>query len=162
MRLRVLTLNVRNNQVVPRRAEIINQELRRLNPDLLSLQEVIEAPTQNQLETLLSGLNLHATHQSRVLAAQSPHSDRYGGTAVATRWPHRFVEALDLNVSGGNDVPWHTLAVVVPVPEAGDLLFIGTTLSWRLGAEAVRERQAVVLSDLDTRHRTSLPTIMAA
>lgn len=161
MRLRVLTLNVWNNQGDPRRTEIINGELRRLSPDLVSLQEVLDTPAQNQVETLLGGLNLHATHQAMVLASQPPHSDRYGGTAVATRWPHRFVEALDLNVSGGNDVPWHTLAVVVPVPEAGDLLFIGTTLSWRLGAEAVRERQAVVLSDLDTRHRTSLPTIIA-
>jgi endonuclease/exonuclease/phosphatase family metal-dependent hydrolase len=71
------------------------------------------------------------------------------------------VEALDLNVSGATDVPWHTLAVIVPIPAAGDLLFIGTTLSWRLSAEAVRERQAVALGDLDTRHRVSLPTIIA-
>jgi endonuclease/exonuclease/phosphatase family metal-dependent hydrolase len=161
MRLRVLTLNVWNNQGDPRRPDIINQELRRLNPDLVSLQEVIDIPAQNQLETLLGGLDLHSTHQATVLAAQPPHSDRYGGTAVATRWPHRFVEALDLNLSGVGDVPWHTLAVIVPIPEAGDLLFIGTTLSWRLSAEAVRERQAVALSDLDTRHRTSFPTIIA-
>jgi endonuclease/exonuclease/phosphatase family metal-dependent hydrolase len=161
MRLRVLTLNVWNNQGDPRRAEIMNQELRRLNPDLVSLQEVIDAPAQNQLETLLRGLDLHSTHQAAVLAAQPPYSDRYGGTAVATRGPHRFLEVLDLNTSGGHDVPWYTLAVIVPIPGAGDLLFIGTTLSWRLGAEAVRERQVVALSDLDTRHRTALPTIIA-
>lgn len=161
MRLRVLTLNVWNNQGDPRRLDIINQELRRLNPDLVSLQEVIDAPAQNQLETLLRGLDLHSTDQAGVLTAQPPHSDRYGGTAVATRWPHRFLEVLDLNISGGHDVPWHTLAVMVPVPGAGDVLFIGTTLSWRLSAEAVRERQAVALSDLDTRHRTALPTIIA-
>jgi endonuclease/exonuclease/phosphatase family metal-dependent hydrolase len=125
------------------------------------LQEVIDSPAQNRFETLLGGLNLHTTHQARVLTATPPHSDRYGGTAVATRWPHRFVEALDLNVSGGDDVPWRTLAVIVPIPEVCDLLFIGATLSWRLSAEAVRERQAIALSDLDTRHHTSLPTIIA-
>src|SRR5205807_3863561 len=112
---------------------------------------------QNQLEALQHGLNLHITHQASVLAVQPP----YSGTAVATRWPHRVVEVLDLNTSGGKDVPWHTLAVIVPVPGVGELLFIGTTLSWRLSEEAARERQAVALSDLDTRHRTSLPTIIA-
>jgi endonuclease/exonuclease/phosphatase family metal-dependent hydrolase len=161
MNLRVITLNVWNNQGDPRRHDIINRELRRLNPDLVSIQEVIDVPTQSQLETLQRGLNLHSTHQASVLEVQPPYSDRYGGTAVATRWHHRVVEALDLNISGGKDVPWHTLAVIVPVPGAGDLLFIGTTLSWRLSDAAVRERQAVALSDLDTRHRTSLPTIIA-
>src|SRR6266536_2397944 len=38
---------------------------------------------------------------------------------------------------------------------------LGTTLSWRLSAEAARERQAVALTDLDFRHRGSLPTIIA-
>src|SRR5947208_16288809 len=100
MRRGVLTLNVWNNQGDPRRTEISNQELRRLNPDLVSLREVIDGPAQNQLETLLDGSNLHATHQAAVLGPRPPHSDIYGGTAVATRWPHRFVEALDVNVSG--------------------------------------------------------------
>jgi endonuclease/exonuclease/phosphatase family metal-dependent hydrolase len=161
MRLRVVTLNIWNNQGDTRRLDIINQELRRLNPDLVSLQEVIDVPPQNQLETLLGGLDLHGTHQASVVATQPAYSDRYGGTAVATRWPHRFVEALDFNISGGNDVPWHTLAVVVAVRGAGDLLFIGTTLSWRLSDEVVRKRQAVALSDLAARHRTVLPSIIA-
>ena len=161
MRLRVVTLNVWNNQGDPRRSTIINQELRRLNPDFVSLQEVIDVPAQNQLETLLYGLSLHGTHQASVLAVQPAYSERYGGTAVATRWPHRFLEALDLNISGGNDVPWYTLAVLVPVPGAGDVVFIGTTLSWRLRDEAVRERQAVALGDLDARHRTALPSVIA-
>jgi endonuclease/exonuclease/phosphatase family metal-dependent hydrolase len=41
------------------------------------------------------------------------------------------------------------------------LLFIGTTAAWRPGAEAVREHQAVALTDLDARHRRDLPTIIA-
>src|SRR5436190_9491426 len=32
-------------------SDIINQKLRQLNPDLVSLQEVIDVPAQNKLET---------------------------------------------------------------------------------------------------------------
>jgi endonuclease/exonuclease/phosphatase family metal-dependent hydrolase len=165
MRLRVLTLNVWNNQGSPRRTDIINQESRRLNPDLVSLQEVIDGPAQNQLETLLGGLNLHATHQARVLTATPPYSERYGGTAVATRWPHRFVEALDLNVSGGDDVPWRTLAVIVPIPEVGDLLFIGPHFrggrAQKPFASGRRLRLAISTHDTTLRfRRSSLATLM--
>jgi endonuclease/exonuclease/phosphatase family metal-dependent hydrolase len=134
MRLRVVTLNVWNNQGDPRRNGIINRELQRLDPDLVSLREVMAAPAHNQLETLLRGLDLHSTHQAEVLATQPAHSDRYGGSVIASRWPYRFVEVLDLNKSASQDVPWRTLAVLVPIPGEGELLFIGTTFSWRLNA----------------------------
>jgi endonuclease/exonuclease/phosphatase family metal-dependent hydrolase len=49
----------------------------------------------------------------------------------------------------------------VPIPGEGDVLFIGTTAAWRLDAEAVREQQAIALTDLDARHRRTLPTIIA-
>ena len=90
-----------------------------------------------------------------------PFADRYGGAAVATRWPHRIVEALDQRGADAPDVPWCTLAASVPVPALGEVLFIGTTFSWRLNAESARERQAVALTDLDARHRGPLPTILA-
>lgn len=80
---------------------------------------------------------------------------------MATRWAHRVVEVLDLRLAGAGDVPWCTLAVKVPLPGLGELLFIAATASWRLDAEAVREQQAVELGDLDARHRTDLPTIIA-
>jgi endonuclease/exonuclease/phosphatase family metal-dependent hydrolase len=59
------------------------------------------------------------------------------------------------------DVPWCTIAASVPIPGEGDLLFIASTMSWRLSAESSRERQALALSDLDARHRTALPTVIA-
>ena len=64
-------------------------------------------------------------------------------------------------MSDANDVPWCSLAVALPLPGEGDLLFIATTTSWRLAAELARERQAVALTDLDARHRQPLPTIIA-
>jgi endonuclease/exonuclease/phosphatase (EEP) superfamily protein YafD len=71
------------------------------------------------------------------------------------------VEALDLRLADALDVPWSTLAVAVSLPGEDDLLFIWTTASWRLEAESARERQVVALTDLDARHRGSLPTIIA-
>jgi endonuclease/exonuclease/phosphatase family metal-dependent hydrolase len=161
MHLRVVTLNVWNEEGDSRRAGIINRELRRLNPDLVALQEVVQTSERNQLEQLVDGLDLHCTHQAQVTPAALPLVERYGGNAVATRWPHRVVEVLDLRLSDSADVPWCTLAVLVPVPDEGDLLFIVTTTSWHLDAESARERQVVALTDLDARHRTALPTVIA-
>jgi len=96
MHIRVLTLNIWNDQGDPRRLDLINRELRRLAPDLVAFQEVKHTPEQRQLDTLLAGTDLHGTHQAEVMATVPPFADRFGGSAIATRWPHRVVEALDL------------------------------------------------------------------
>nr|WP_246563174.1 endonuclease/exonuclease/phosphatase family protein [Bradyrhizobium liaoningense] len=64
-------------------------------------------------------------------------------------------------MSDANDVPWCSLAGTTPIPSEGELLFIAATTSWRLAAESARERQVVALTDLDARHRRTLPTIIA-
>jgi endonuclease/exonuclease/phosphatase family metal-dependent hydrolase len=161
MRLRVVTLNVENEEGDPRRVEVINGGLRGLDPDLVTLQEVVRTPDHDQLKRLGDGLGLHWTHQADVTPTAPPFAERYGGSAVGTRWPHRVDEVLDLRIGGSLDVPWATVAVTVPLPDVGDVLFIGTTMSWRLEAESARERQVVALTDLDARHRTDLPTIIA-
>jgi len=161
VRMRILTLNVQNLEGDPRRQEILNAELRRLDPDLVSFQEIVQGPERDQLAELLAGTGLHGTHQAQTLAYAPPFSDRYGGTAVATRWPHRVVETLDLLVQGETTNPWCTLAAVVEVPGEGDMLFIATTTSPRFDGESVQERQVVMLTDLDRRHRRALPTVIA-
>lgn len=161
MRVRIVTLNVWNVEGDSRRPEIINQELRRLKPDLLALQEVIQTPEAHTLDTMVEGLDLHVTHQQDVQAVAPPYADRYGGAAIATRWPHQVVELLDPRTPLAPDVPWATLAAVVKLGDAGRVLFIGTTAAWRPAAEAARERHAVAISDLDSRHRQDLPTIIA-
>lgn len=161
MNIRVLTLNVWNQEGDPRRVAAINRELRALDPDIVGFQEVVYAADHNQLDELLRGMNHHWTHQAQVMASKPPKTDRYGGNAVATRWPHQLVEAVDMRLSDAQDVPWCTLAVSVPIPGEGDVLFIVTTTSWRPEAESARERQAIALSDLDARHRRDLPTIIA-
>jgi endonuclease/exonuclease/phosphatase family metal-dependent hydrolase len=71
------------------------------------------------------------------------------------------VEVLDQRLADALDVPWCTLAARLTLPDLGDLLVIATTSSWRLDAEAARERQALALADLDARHRGVLPTVIA-
>jgi endonuclease/exonuclease/phosphatase family metal-dependent hydrolase len=88
MRLRVVTLNVWNRQGDPKRTGLINRELRRLAPDLVSFQEVANSPERSQLDELIHDTGLHGTHQADVLPAMPPHADHFGGNAVATRWPH--------------------------------------------------------------------------
>ena len=161
MRVRVITLNVWNVEGDGRRHEVINRELRRLKPDLLALQEVIQTPERKSLDTIVEGLGMQVTHQQEVQAFRPPFSDRYGGTAIATRLPHRVVEALDPRIPQAPDVPWASLAAIVDLGEAGRLLFIATTAAWCPAAEAARERHAVALSELDARHRQALPTVIA-
>jgi endonuclease/exonuclease/phosphatase family metal-dependent hydrolase len=136
MHLRVVTFNVWNTEGEPARGELINRELRRLDPDLVSLQEVVQTPEHDQLAELLDGTGLHGTHQNEVLADVPPGGERYGGCALATRSPHRVVEVMDLRGADALDVPWATVAASVPVPGAGELLFIAATTAWRLSAEA--------------------------
>lgn len=156
MRIRVLTFNVQGGDADPDRAALVNDGIRRIDPDLVALQE---AP--RELGPYLDGTKLHGTHQSDVLTHPVPFEDTYGGAAVATREPHRVLEVLDQRGADAPDVPWCTLATEVEVPDLGRLLFIATTLSWRLDAEAARERQAIALTDLDARHRGRLPTVLA-
>jgi endonuclease/exonuclease/phosphatase family metal-dependent hydrolase len=161
MHVRIVTLNVWNTEGEPGRLKSINRELRRLNPDLVAFQEVVQNDKIRSLDTLLEGLELQRTHQADIQRFVPPYSERYGGSAVATRWPHRAIDVLDLRLPDAADVPWATLAVAVDIPGEGELLFIGATAAWRLSAEAARERQAVAVTDLDARHRRELPTVIA-
>ncbi len=142
----------------PRRTSLINRELRRLSPDLVSFQEVSASGERNQLAELLDGLDLQPTHQADVVAAAPSGVEPTGGNALATRWPHRIVEGLDLRMADAMDAPWDALAALVSIPGEGDLLFIAASSAWRLDAEAVRERQVVAMTDLDARHVNVQPT----
>jgi endonuclease/exonuclease/phosphatase family metal-dependent hydrolase len=161
MRVRVLAMNVWNLAGDSRRTDLIRSEIERIAPDLIAFEEVIKTPERDQLEELLHGTGLHGTHQLDVMASSPPWVDHYGGSAIATRWPHRVAEVIDPRMSDAMDVPWATMAVTVPIPEVGDLLFISASTSWRLESESARERQAVALANLDARHRGPLPTIIA-
>ena len=74
MLLRILTMNVQNDEGDARRQKILNAGLRRIAPDLVSFQEVGSGPGRSQLDGLLEGTGLHGTHQAGVLAYDMPFS----------------------------------------------------------------------------------------
>ena len=160
-RLRVLTLNVENLEGDERRTKAINQEVRRLDPDLVAFQEVISGPDRSQLDELIAGTDLHGTHQADAMSYTPPYSDRYGGTAVATRWPHTMLEVLDMRVAGAADVPWCTIAVAVPIPGEGD----AAVHRYDVGVAAGRRGGPRATGDCPYRPRRpappDLPTIIA-
>lgn len=161
MRLRVLTFNVQHDAGHSRRTSLLNRELQRLAPGLVALQEVCYPDQWDQLAELVADTGLNTTHQADVLGYVPPLAEQYGGTAVATRWPHRVVQVVGQPQIEATDLHWWTLAVSVQLPDLGELLFITPTSAWRLDAEAARERQALDVTDLDARHRAVLPTIIA-
>jgi endonuclease/exonuclease/phosphatase family metal-dependent hydrolase len=161
MRIRILTLNVLNLEGDARRQQVINAELRRLAPDLVSLQEVVKDDTVDQLGALLEGTGLIGSHQRDVLGYEMPWASRFGGTAFAARWPHRVVEVIDHRDDPEIIQPWTTLGVVVEVPDEGEVLFVATTLNASLAGEVQREREIVAIAQLVARHGRELPTILA-
>jgi endonuclease/exonuclease/phosphatase family metal-dependent hydrolase len=161
VRVKVLTFNAQNLDGDPRRQDVIRAELQRIDPDLVSLQEVVRDENHNQLADLLKGTNLQGIHQADVLKYTPPFASEYGGAALASRWPMRLVEVLDLTTAGNPVSPWMTLAAVVEIPGEGEMLFIGTTPCADFNGAAARERHVVMLTDLDLRHRRELPTVIA-
>jgi endonuclease/exonuclease/phosphatase family metal-dependent hydrolase len=159
MRVRVLTMNVQHDAGDPRRTALINAELRRLAPDVVTFQEVCYPDATDQLAALVAGTGLRTTHQAAVLDHLPPDADVYGGTALATRWSHRVVDVVEGRTDEG--LYWYTLAALIDLPGLGPLLLVTPTTFWKTGAEVWRERQMLDVADLDARHRTRLPTIVA-
>jgi endonuclease/exonuclease/phosphatase family metal-dependent hydrolase len=146
--MRVMTRNVRHDVGDPVRVDLLNRELRTVRPDLLTLQEVRHP---EQTARLLARTRLrHVTHQDDVLRDQPPEAARYGGTAIATRRPHRVVEHVERRIDGFH---YWTLAVRVR-----DLLFVTLTTPWEPEAAHVRELQA---KEVTQRYGATLPLIVA-
>jgi endonuclease/exonuclease/phosphatase family metal-dependent hydrolase len=75
VRLRILTINVQNDEGDPRRLGLLNRELRRVDPDVVALQEVVRTAGRDQLGEILEGTGLHGTHQAE---ARGPAHDHRG------------------------------------------------------------------------------------
>ncbi|MFK4083767.1 endonuclease/exonuclease/phosphatase family protein [Kribbella sp. NPDC020789] len=158
MRIRVLTLNVQHDAGDPQRTAAINAELLRHRPDIVVLQEVCYPARRDQLAELLAGTGLaYAVHQADLIDLP----DATDGSALATRWPHEVVEVLDHRPTTTAPEHWWTLAATIELPEVGPMLLIQPTTPWRLDHSAAREAQLLAVADLDDRHGTPVPTIIA-
>ena len=132
--LRVLTMNVLGpaNPDWERRSALVRETLRRLDADVVALQEVPVADVE-----VLLGPGWSVTGFSRTA------DDGVGGV-LATRRPHRVVEEIDQRCTDrARDFPWcATLVVEVDAP-VGATLVAHHKPSWQFGYEYERERQAL-------------------
>jgi endonuclease/exonuclease/phosphatase family metal-dependent hydrolase len=154
--IRVLTLNlwgVRGDW--SSRREVLRTGLRAPRPDLLALQETIVTDSYDQVRDLL-GAEYHVVHQRE----REPDGQ---GVSLASRWPMRHVEELDLNVSERTaDFACTTLLAEIDSP-IGPLLLVNHFPSWKLNLEAEREAQAVLAARAAERlvRRRDIPVILA-
>ena len=97
--LTVVTLNLWHDQRDwPKRLDVILAEMRRIRPDVLCLQEVLQNPNlRNQAETLGDSLGCHVQFAS----VDGPERPKRYGNAVLT--PHRVVVGESRNLEPTDD-----------------------------------------------------------
>jgi len=102
---------------------LLNSELRRIAQIWSPLRSSSDSRVQPARRTSRwYGTSRHSPTRRRDVGSAVDRS--LGGSAVATRWPHRVAEVIDPRLPDAMDVPWATMAVLVPIPNEGELLFI--------------------------------------
>jgi endonuclease/exonuclease/phosphatase family metal-dependent hydrolase len=139
--LRVLTMNVLGpaNPDWDRRSALTAETLRRLDADVVALQEV---PVAGGTVEELLGPGYTVTPFSRAA------DDGVAG-ALATRAPHRVVEEIDQRCTPrAQDFPWAATLVVEVDTAVGRTLVAHHKPSWQFGYEYEREQQALAAARL--------------
>ncbi|PWW22368.1 endonuclease/exonuclease/phosphatase family metal-dependent hydrolase [Geodermatophilus normandii] len=134
--LRVLTMNVLGpaNPDWERRSALVGETLRRLDADVVALQEV---PVADGTVEALLGPGYTVTAFSRAA------DDGVGGV-LATRAPHRVVEEIDQRCTPrARDFAWCATLVVEVDAAVGRTLVAHHKPSWQFGYEVEREQQAL-------------------
>ncbi len=140
-RLRVLTLNIWNRMGPwERRLPMIREGIRRLDPDLIGLQEVIEHDGRSQADEIREGLGYEA--------AFGPASDLGGGVrfgnAVLSRFPIPLSRVFPLPVLDSGEQRSLLLAEIAS--PHGKVPFFVTHLNWKFHHGIVREAQVSAIA----------------
>ena len=146
-RLRVVTFNVLGpaNPDWERRRRLISTTLRRLDADVVALQEVPIAAGTGVVDDLL-GPGYHVRGFART-------SDDGVGGALATRLPHRLVDEIDQRCTPrSRDLPWCSTLLVELDHAIGRVLVAHHKPSWQFGFELEREQQALAAIRLLEHH----------
>lgn len=160
-RLRVMTWNIwgRNGPWEARQPAVV-ATLRKVDADLIALQEVFDDGARSQADELAAALGFHA-----IFAPAFTFDGVQMGNAVLARWPIRRHEVRLLPREGGgvtDDEGEERLALLAEVdgPRGAVQLFC-THLSWRADHSGVRQEQvrAICRFVADTRPRT-FPAIL--
>ena len=122
-----------------RRHRLIGDTIHALDPDVIALQEI----PVDSMDTLVSliGTGYHFAHFSR------PSEDGVAGT-LATRWPHRVIQEIDLRISDRSrpTLPWCAALIVELESPLGPLVVTHHKPSWPFPFELEREEQAVLVA----------------
>lgn len=153
----VLTLNLWHDKTDwPRRRALIVDEIRRLRPDVIALQEVLQRPgLRNQAEDLAAALGYHAQFVS-VDPADAPR--RYGNAILtrveATARDMRKLAPLD-------DYRTAAHARLALGPRHRELAFYATHLHNDAGGGAIRREQVASLLDFIDATAGDAPALIA-
>ncbi len=149
--VRCATYNVLGpaNRDWDRRRPVIRDALRRLEADVVALQEV----RVDEVEELL-GPGYSVTPFSAV-------SDDGVGAVLATRAPHRVLEEIDQRTAEhGSDLPWCATLVVELAASFGRLVVAHHKPNWPFPLEVEREQQARRAALAVERHAGEGPAVV--
>jgi endonuclease/exonuclease/phosphatase family metal-dependent hydrolase len=156
--VRVLTLNLwqRYEPWAERRSVLIDG-IRAKQPDLVAFAESIKTTEYDQTIDLLG---------DEFNVAYSKARDTNGmGVSIASRWPLRELQEVDLNVTSHTaGFPCTALVATVVAPDPiGSLLFVTHFPNWQLNFEHERELQAIATARLveERVEHSNQPVIVA-
>lgn len=150
--MRVLTWNLwwRFGDWEPRQP-VIAAELRRLDPDLVFLQEVWASDGDDQAADLGAALGHQVARTVRLRGDRVGEPQEFGN-AILSRWPLEILEQISL--SGPDGEPSHRSALVARVDTpGGPVLAAVTHLAWQYDQSHVRQQQLAEVVDLVVRNR---------
>jgi endonuclease/exonuclease/phosphatase family metal-dependent hydrolase len=146
--LRVLTCNVfAHHADWPKRLNVLQDAFRALDPDIVCLQETMVSDGDDQARDIL-GPDYHIIHSD----ARSKAGD---GISIASRWPTRLREELDLkSVSNRTDAfNCTTLIAITEAPAPiGSVVVANHFPDYQVDHEYERERQAAIAVAAMRRH----------
>lgn len=130
------------------RQAAIAETIRRVDPDIVCLQEVwADESGDDQAWRLGNALGLH-----HVVAPARFHSGLAFTNAVLARWS--IADTAVEQLPGADGEPGHRLALLAEVTAPwGRIPVVSTHLEWRYDAGAIRVAQAVVLARFVAAHR---------
>ncbi len=142
-RLRVLTLNIWNRQGPwEARLRLIREGIRRLDPDLVGLQEIITYEGQSQADAIREGLG----YEGAFGLAHDLGGGVHFGNAVLSRWPFAGPHVYVLP-NGGSAEQRSLLHAEIASPH-GVIPFFVTHLNWKLHHGVVREAQVAAIAEI--------------
>ena len=142
-RLRVLTLNIWNRQGPwEERLRLLREGIRRLDPDLVGLQEILSHEGRSQADAIREGLG----YEGAFGLAHDLGNGFHFGNAVLSRWPIASTRVHELP-AGDTDEHRSLLHAEIASPH-GLIPFFVTHLSWKLHHGVAREAQVAAIAEI--------------